>query len=130
MFDTSLKLYNKVLNKIKIEIKVKIKINKIKKSNKKRIKVQNVPENLPFEFYIDGDELPLMSSLEDDKVVKLNPEELIAERIKLNPQKGKTAETELKILTPNKVLTWVPILLAQNAKNVYNNLIWKKKTWL
>ena len=105
MFDTSLKLYNKVLNKIKIEIKIKIKINKIKKSNKKRIKVQNVPENLPFELYIDGDELPLMSSLEDDKVVKLNPEELIAERIKLNPQKGKTAETELKILTPNKVLT-------------------------
>ena len=54
-----------------------------------------------------------MPALEGDKEVKLVPEETIAEGIKLNPQKRKNEETRLKILTPNKLLTRLPILLAQ-----------------
>ena len=41
------------------------------------------------------------------------PEEAIAERTKLNPRKRKTKGTGLKILTPKKLLTRLPILLAQ-----------------
>ena len=40
-------------------------------------------------------------------------EETIAERVKLNPRKRKNEGTGLKILTPNKLLTRLPILLAQ-----------------
>ena len=49
--------------------------------------------------------------LEGDEEVKLEPEQTIAERIKLNPQ----IETSkrLQILTPNKLLTTYPILLSQ-----------------
>ena len=39
------------------------------------------------------------------------PEETISDRVKLNPQKNEGAR--LKILTPNKLLTRLPILLAQ-----------------
>ena len=45
--------------------------------------------------------------------MKLEPEEIISERVKLNPRKRKYEETGLKILTPNKPLTRFPILLAQ-----------------
>ena len=54
-----------------------------------------------------------MTPLEDDKEVKLEPEKTIAERVKLNLRKRKTTETGFKILTPNKLLTRFPILLAQ-----------------
>ena len=54
-----------------------------------------------------------MPALEGDKEVKLEPEETNAERIKLNPRKRENEETELKILTPNKLLTRLTILLAQ-----------------
>ena len=46
-----------------------------------------------------------MPPLEDDEEVNLEPEETIAEKIKLNPQKRKATRTGLKILTPNKLLT-------------------------
>ena len=42
-----------------------------------------------------------MSALEKNKEGRLKPEETIAERIKLNPQKGKARGVVLKILTPN-----------------------------
>ena len=42
-----------------------------------------------------------MSALEKSKEGRLKPEETIAERIKLNPQKGKARGAVLKILTPN-----------------------------
>ena len=77
------------------------------------------------------------------------PEETIAERVKSNPGKRKNEGTRLKILTPNKLITRLAILLvrieAANSsyklkneirqilyllyqhnkitKNVYNNLI-------
>ena len=54
-----------------------------------------------------------MSALEGDEEVKLEPEETIAERIKLSHRKRKNTETGFKILTPNKLLTRFPILLVQ-----------------
>ena len=51
-----------------------------------------------------------MSPLEGDEV-KSEPKEVIAKRVKLNPPRK--TETGLKILTPNKLLTRFPVLLAQ-----------------
>ena len=56
---------------------------------------------------------PIPPLLEGDEEVKLELEETIAERIKLNPRKRKNAGIGLKILTPNKLLTRLSILLAQ-----------------
>ena len=53
-----------------------------------------------------------MPPLEDDEEVKLEPEETIAEKSKLNSQKRKNEETGLKTLTRNKLLSRFPILLA------------------
>ena len=58
-----------------------------------------------------------MLPLEDDKEVKLEPGETVSERAKLNSQRRKNAETGLKILTGNKLLTRFPILLA-HTKNI------------
>ena len=64
-----------------------------------------------------------MPPLEDYEEVKLEPEEAIAERAKLNPRKRKLTGTVLNILTPNKLLTKLPILLAQiKAGNNLNKL--------
>ena len=54
-----------------------------------------------------------MSALESDEEVKLEPEETIAERIKLNPRRKKRKWAGLKMLTSNKLLTRLPILSAQ-----------------
>ena len=54
-----------------------------------------------------------MPPLEDDEEVKSEPEETIAEKVKLDPRKKKYAGTRLKILIPNKLLTRLPILLPQ-----------------
>ena len=56
---------------------------------------------------------PIPPLLEGDEEVKLELEETIAERIKLNPRKRKNAGIGLKIWTPNKLLTRLSILLAQ-----------------
>ena len=47
----------------------------------------------------------------DEEKVKVEPQESIAERVKLNPQKYEG--TELKILTPDKLLSRLPMLLPQ-----------------
>ena len=55
------------------------------------------------------------------KYLKSEPEESTAERVKLNPQ-NKTG-TGLKILTPNKLLMKLPVLLTQiKAGNNSNKL--------
>ena len=54
-----------------------------------------------------------MLALEGDEEVKVESEETIAERIKLNPRKRKNTGTGIKFLTPNKLLTRLPILLVQ-----------------
>ena len=104
MLDTALELYNQLLNIYKTQY------YKLTKAQKKRIKVRNVAENLPIELYLDEDDLPPIPALEDDEEVKLEPEETIAERIKLQ---RKNIGTGLKILALNKLLARVPILLAQ-----------------
>ena len=54
-----------------------------------------------------------MPPLESDEEAKLYTEKAFAERVKLIPQKRKHEGTGLKILVPNKLLTRLPILLAQ-----------------
>ena len=51
-----------------------------------------------------------MSPQEGNEKVKLKPEETIAARVKLNPRNRKKTGTGLKILTPKKLLTRLPIL--------------------
>ena len=51
-----------------------------------------------------------MPPLEYDEEVKSEPEETIAEKVKLNPRKRKIEGTGLKILTLDKLLTRLPIL--------------------
>ena len=46
-------------------------------------------ENLPIDFYLDENDLPLVLPLEGDEEVKLDPEETIAQRVKLYPWKLK-----------------------------------------
>ena len=70
-----------------------------------------MPEKLPINLYLDEGDLPPMSKLEGDE--EPEAEKTIDERVKLNPRKRKYEGTGLKILTPNKLLTRIPILLAQ-----------------
>ena len=78
MINTALKLYIKLLNTYKTQL------DKLTKAQRKRIKVQAVSEKLFIDLYLDKDDLP---PPEGDEDVKLEPEETIAERIKLNPRK-------------------------------------------
>ena len=71
---------------------------------KKTINDINKPENLPLGF--TEDDLPPIEGDEE-------PEEAIAERVKLNPRKRINEGTGLRIFTPNKLLARHPILLAQ-----------------
>ena len=117
VFNTALELYNQLLNIYKTQN------DQLTKAQKKRIKVQNVPiglylENLSTDLYLDEDDLPPMPALKGDENVELEPEETTAQRIKLNSRKRKATRTGLKVLTPNKLLTRLPILLAQiKARN-------------
>ena len=81
--NTALELHNKILNIYKSQY------DKLTKARKKRIKVQNLPENLSIDLHLDENEgnLPPIHALEGDEDSKLEPEETITERIKLNPQK-------------------------------------------
>ena len=105
MFDTALELYNKLLNIYKTQY------DKPTKAKKKRIKI---------DLYLDEDNLPPITALEGDEEVKLDPEETIAEIIQLKKKKKNTG-TGLETFTPNKLLTRLPILLAQikAGKNSY-----------
>ena len=55
--------------------------------------------------------MPLLEG--DEKEVKLELEETIAERVQINTRKRINEWIGLKVLTPNKLLTRLPILLAQ-----------------
>ena len=60
------------------------------------MKVQNIPENLPIDLYLDenGDDLSPLPPLEGDEEVKSEPKENIPERMKLNPRKEKQQEQD------------------------------------
>ena len=105
---TAHELYDKLLNIGKSQY------YKLKRAHKKRIKVQSMPENLPIGLCLgqDVNDLPPMLALEGEEEVKLEPEETVAVRIKLNPRKKNTG-AGLKTLTKNKLLTILSILLAQ-----------------
>ena len=108
MINACSKLYDKILSIYTAQY------NKLPEDQKKTINVLNRPENLTLGF--SEDDLPPLEG--DEKL-----EETIAERVKLDPRKRKNEETGLKILTPNKLLTRLPILLAQiTAGNNSNNL--------
>ena len=77
----------------------------LKKLNK-TVQVQNIPENLPTGLYLDENE---------DEEVKLEPEETIAERAQLNPQKRKKEGTGLTIIISNKLLTRLPIMFCNDT---------------
>ena len=81
-------LYDKLLNIYKTQY------DKLTKAQRKRIKVQNVPENLPIDLYIDEDDLPAMPALEGNDEVKLEQQKTIAVRVKLNSRKKKKKEQD------------------------------------
>ena len=74
---------------------------------KKRVNILNRPKMLTLDF--DEDDLPL----EGNEKIKLEPEETIAEILKLIPQERKKNRNRIKILTADKLLTRLPILLAR-----------------
>ena len=79
VYDTALELYNKFLRIYKTQY------DKLTKAKKKKIKVQNVPENLSTDLCLDEDDLPPLPPLGGDEEVKLEPEKSTAQRVKLNP---------------------------------------------
>ena len=99
VINTASKLYDKLLNRYTTQY------DNISKGLKKRLSVLNGPEMLILDF--DEDDL-LQKGNEE---VKLEPEETISENEIL--KKRKITGTVLKILTPNKLLTRLPTLLAQ-----------------
>ena len=102
VLDAALELCNKLVNIYKTQN------DELKKSRKKRIKFKNVSENLPIDLYLDED-LDDLPQLEGDEKAKLDPEQTIGERVKINRRKRKNEGTGLKILTPNKILTRLPL---------------------
>ena len=142
LFATAFELYDKLLHIYTTQY------DKLSKPQKKKINVLNRPTNLALDLHLDEDDLSPIPLVQDDEV-KSEPEETIAERVILNPQKRKNTGTGLKFFIPNKILTRLPILLVQIkagnysyqlkneirqilyllyqdnriTKNIYNNLI-------
>ena len=102
VINTVSKLYDKLLNIYTTQY------DNLSEDQQKEINVLNRPENLTLDF-VEDDLLP-MSPQEGNEKVKLKPEETIAARVKLNPRNRKKTGTGLKILTPKKLLTRLPIL--------------------
>ena len=117
MINAACKLYNKLVNIYASQY------SKFSEDLKKRVNDLNKTKILILDFNFDEGEdvLPPMPPLDEYEEVKLEPEETTAERIKLNPRKRKNTGTRLKILSPNQLLTRLPILLAQikAGKNPY-----------
>ena len=65
VLDTALELYNNLLNIYKTQY------DKLTKAKKKRIKIQNLRENVSIDLYLDEDYLLPMAVLEGDVEVKL-----------------------------------------------------------
>ena len=95
MLNTTLELYNKLLNIYKTQN------DKLKKAQKKMIKVQNAPENLPIDLYLDESEgdLPPMPALEGTEDKKLDPEET-----KIKSTKKKSNRNKIKNLNSKQII--------------------------
>ena len=109
VINTTSKLYDKLSNIYTTQY------GKLSEDSKKRVNVLKRSECLTFDF--DEDDLPL----EGDEEAILEPGETIAKEIKLNPQKRKITGTGLIILTPNKLITRLPVLLAQIKTGINSN---------
>ena len=70
----------------------KTQYDNLTKAQKKRIKVQNMPENLPFDLYLDEDE-DYLPPLEGDEEVISEPKETIAKRKKIKSSKKNKKKT-------------------------------------
>ena len=66
--------------------------NKLSEDSKERVKILNKPKIISLDS--DKDDLPPMTPLEGDEEVKLEQEETIVERVKLNPGKRKKQEQD------------------------------------
>ena len=77
------------------------------------INVLNKTKNLNLELYSDEDDDEMTPLVSEKEEMKSEPEETIVERVKLNPRKRKKTGTGLKILSPNKLLPRLSILVAQ-----------------
>ena len=102
------KLYGKLLNIYTAQY------NKLAEDQKKTINVLNRPENLTLGF--TEVDLP---PLESDEEVKLEPEETIAEKVKLNPRKRKNEG----IINEIRQIMYHLYQHNKITKKVYNNLI-------
>ena len=76
--------------------------------------------------------MPPTPVLESDKEVKLEPEETIAARKKLNPQKRKIIGTRFKTFTPSNIIntskSWKLIQLKKlNQTNIVSTLLTQYK---
>ena len=71
LLDTALALYNMLLSIYKNQY------NKLTKAHKKRIKFQNMPENLPIDLDLDENNLQPMPALKGNEKVKLDPEQAL-----------------------------------------------------
>ena len=66
--------------------------NKFSEDLKERVKILNKPKMISLDS--DKDDLPPMAPLEGNEEVKLEQEETIVERVKLNPGKRKKQEQD------------------------------------
>ena len=66
--------------------------NKFSEDSKERVKILNKPKMISLDS--DKDDLPPMAPLEGNEEVKLEQEETIVERVKLNPGKRKKQEQD------------------------------------
>ena len=107
MLDTALELYNNLLNIFKTQY------DKLTKSQKKKIKAKNIPVNLAIELYLYEDEWFIINGTirrwwRSKTRARIN----YYWKNKIKSTK-KTTKTWLKVLTLNKLLTRLPIILAQ-----------------
>ena len=63
-----------------------------------------MPENLHIDLHLNKDDLPRVSALDGDEEVKLEPEETIAERIKIRHSKMKKYRNTIKILDSKQII--------------------------
>ena len=63
-----------------------------------------MPENLHIDLHLNKDDLPPVSALDGDEEVKLDPEETIAERIKIRHSNMKKYRNMIKILDSKQII--------------------------
>ena len=96
MLDTALELFNNLLNTYKTQY------DKLAKAQKKRIKVQNVSENLTVDLYSDEDNLPPIYSSEAKEKAKFRVRRNYCWMNKIKSPKKKEYSNRIKKLDSKK----------------------------